>query len=137
MLKQFQPVTDHTEFNKLAHDIEPIKGEFQQLIDDYKYLDTRFNDDKNPITDGEFDWWLIKGSQLEKILAHTYRQLIDIKGEEQVFNIINVVDQDKIIQDLYDKIHDQRQLKIENDPVLKGLYEDVRQEKINASRIKG
>ncbi|WP_245114277.1 hypothetical protein [Acinetobacter pittii] len=137
MSKQFQPVTDHAEFNQLVHDIEPIKGEFQQLIDDYKYLDSRFNDVENPITDGEFDWWLIKGSQLEKILAHVYRQLIDIKGEEQVFNIINVVDQDKIIQDLYDKIHDQRQFKIENDPVLKGLYDDVRQEKINAGRLKG
>lgn len=137
MSKQFQPVTDHTEFNKLVHDIEPIKGEFQQLIDDYKYLDSRFNDSENPMTDGEFDWWLIKGTQIDRTLSYIYKQVIDIKGGDQAFNILETVEQNKTIQDLYDQIHEQRLLKIENDPVLKGLYDDVRQEKINVGRIKG
>jgi len=136
MMKEFNPVTDNNEFNRLVHDIEPIKSEFNQLFDDYKYLDDRFNDSENPITDGEFDWWSIKGFQIEKVLSHVYKQVVDLKGEGKAFDILNRIDQNKCIQDIYDQIHDQRQLKIENDPELQSLYEAVRQEKINAGRSK-
>jgi len=134
MTRQFNPVIDHAEFHKLAHDLEPIKSEFKQLLDDYKYLNDRLMNAENPITNGEIDWLTIRGTQINQILSYVYTQVIDIKGEDEVFNILKNIDQNKCIQDFYDQIHDRRELKIENDPVLQDLYEKVRQEKINAGR---
>lgn len=133
MSKKFSPVTSYDEFHELIHNSEPIKSEYKLLIDDYKYLENKVKSAES-MTDGEFDWWAIKSSQLDNILTCVYQELIALKGEEYVFKMLNNIDQNKRIQDLYDQIHDQRKLKIENDPKLQNLYEAVKQEKINAGR---
>ncbi|MCT9356952.1 hypothetical protein KTI19_17715 [Acinetobacter baumannii] len=134
MLKQFQPVTDHTEFNKLVHDMEPIKGEFQQLLNDYKYLNDRFNDLDNPMTDGEFDWWGITRFRLESIYRFINNEFINVLGSDNAVKIQLSVAGDKLISDLYEKIHDRRQLGIENDPVVADLYNEVRKAKLIIGR---
>lgn len=134
MSKQFQPVTDHTEFNKLVHDIEPIKGEFQQLIDDYKYLDSRFNDSENPMTDGEFDWWGITRFKLEAIYKLINQEFINVLGSDNAAKIQLSVAGDKLISDIYEKIHDRRQLGIENDQVISDLFDEVRKAKMIIGR---
>ncbi|MFT0696668.1 hypothetical protein ACDX34_21515 [Acinetobacter bereziniae] len=134
MSKQFQPVTDHTEFNKLVHDIEPIKGEFQQLIDDYKYLDSRFNDSENPMTDGEFDWWGITRFKLEGIYKLINKEFLDTFGFDEALNIKMRITYEKDINDLYEKIYERKKIGIENDPKIVNLYKQIREIKSNIGR---
>ena len=47
----------------------------------------------------------------------------------QLLNLYNG-DNSEYIKKLYDKIHDQRQLNIENDPVLRDLFNQVRKSRI-------
>ena len=49
-----------------------------------------------------------KTFNIEKILSHVYKQVVDLTGESKAFDILNCIDQNKCIQDLYDQIHDQR-----------------------------
>lgn len=134
MTKQFNPVSDHAEFHKLVHDLEPIKSQFKQLIDDYKHLNDRFNDSENPITDGELDWWGITHFKLEGIYKFINTEFLNEFGSSNAAKIQLSVAGDKLISDLYEKIYDRRQLGIENDPVVADLYNEVRKAKLIIGR---
>ncbi|WP_289391404.1 hypothetical protein [Acinetobacter nosocomialis] len=134
MTRQFNPVTDHAEFHKLVHDLEPIKSEFKQLLDDYKYLNDRFNDAENPITDGELDWWGIIHFKLEGIYKLINKEFIDTFGADKAVDIKIRTFNEKSIADLYEKIHDRKKLGIENDPVITDLYKLIKEVKSNIGR---
>ncbi|MFU8928302.1 hypothetical protein [Acinetobacter puyangensis] len=132
--KQFNPVSDNAEFTKLSHDLGGIKTEFLDLIEDYQYLKTRLFDTDNPITDGEIDWFAITDSRLNAIYSFIHDEFSKIQGSDNTVKIQLSIAGDKLISDLYEKIHDRRQLKIENDPVLQELYNEVRKAKIIIGR---
>ncbi|OUY05517.1 hypothetical protein [Acinetobacter populi] len=127
---KYQHIVDDTEFSRLYHSLGDSEATLKELINEIKDLH-----EKEDLSDGELDWLLIKEAHLKNIFSYVYSQLVDIKGEEFVFNITAKQDQDQRIQELWNKIHDQRQLGIPNDPVLQELYEAVGQEKISAGRL--
>lgn len=131
---KYQPITDD-EFTKQYHSLGHVENDLKQLVSDYKELDKKFLESYLHFNEGDFDWWGIKENQLKNILIYVYKELTAIRGEEEIFNILNGVDQNQRIQELWNKIHTQRQLNVENDPILKELYDAVMQEKINAGRL--
>lgn len=134
MTKRFNQVTDHNEYSKLVHDLEPIKSEFIRLLDDYKYLNERFNDAENPMTDGEIDWWGITKYKLEGIYKFINTEFAKSFGVYNTSKMHFKVQMESQISELYEQIHDRRQLGIENDPILAELYNDVRKVKLILGR---
>ena len=125
----YKPVISNEEFSSLYHGMGDVEIQLKELSNQFNTLN-----EKKDLSDGELDWLLIKEAQLKNIFKHVYTQLVDIKGEEYVFNLTEKQDQDKRIQDLWNKVHDQRQLGIQNDSILQELYEVIAHEKRNAGR---
>lgn|SRR5690606_25461035 len=128
--KRFEPVYDDNEYNILSSDLRSIETEFKSLIEDYQHLNKRLMDKDNPITDGEIDWLGITDSKINAIYRFIYSEFSKLKGSDTALKMQLAIDNSEYIKKLYDKIHDQRQLNIENDPVLRDLFNQVRKSRI-------
>lgn len=128
--KRFEPVYDNNEYNILGSDLGSIETEFQSLIEDYQYLTKRLMDVDNPITDGEIDWLGITDLKINAVYRFIYSEFSKLKGSDTALKMQLAIDNQDMIKQLYDKIHEQRKLNIENDPVLRELSKQVRQLRI-------
>ncbi|WP_180045833.1 hypothetical protein [Acinetobacter sp. YH12117] len=128
--KRFEPVYDNNEYNILGSDLGSIETEFKSLIEDYQYLTKRLMDIDNPITDGEIDWLGITDLKINAVYRFIYSEFSKLKGSDTALKMQLAIDNQDIIKQLYDKIHEQRKLNIENDPVLRELSKQVRQLRI-------
>jgi uncharacterized protein YdcH (DUF465 family) len=130
MSAKYQPITDNAEFAKQCQNLGNIQSEFQRLIDDYKELDNRFIH----LDEGEMDAWMVKKSQLNSIYRFIHSEFLKIEDPSIVMKIEARVATDKLITELYDKIYDRRELRIENDSKLQDLYQQVKQVKTLVGR---
>lgn len=83
-----------------------------------------------PITDGEIDWLGITDLKINAVYRFIYSEFSKLKGSDTALKMQLAIDNQDIIKQLYDKIHEQRKLNIENDPVLRELSKQVRQLRI-------
>ncbi|MDD2946251.1 MAG: hypothetical protein PHG15_10795 [Acinetobacter sp.] len=128
--KRFEPVYDDNEYNILGSDLGSIETEFKSLVEDYQYLTKRLMDVDKPITDGEIDWLGITDLKINAVYRFIYSEFSKLKGSDTALKMQLAIDNQDIIKQLYDKIHEQRKLNIENDPVLRELSKQVRQLRI-------
>lgn len=126
---KYQPITDNAEFVEQYQGLGEVGTELKKLVADYTELNEKFKRADLDFDGGEFDWWAVKENQLKNILIYVHKQL----GEE-TFNLLDKIERDKRIQELWNKISDQRQLGIPNDPVLQELYRQVNRDKLLADR---
>ena len=128
--KRFEPVYDDNEYNILGSDLGSIETEFKSLVEDYQHLTKRLMDIDNPITDGEIDWLGITDLKINAVYRFIYSEFSKLKGSDTALKMQLAIDNQDIIKQLYDKIHEQRKLNIENDPVLRELSKQIRQLRI-------
>ena len=128
--KRFEPVYDNNEYNILGSDLGSIETEFKSLVEDYQHLTKRLMDVDKPITDGEIDWLGITDLKINAVYRFIYSEFSKLKGSDTALKMQLAIDNQDIIKQLYDKIHEQRKLNIENDPVLRELSKQVRQLRI-------
>ena len=102
-----------------------IIQKFGKLVEDYSNLNERFPDLSEP----EFDLWIFQNYQIQTFYERIYNEIVKVEDTNFFRRTDFYAKQRLFFALIHNKIFDQRQLKIENDPELARLYDEVRQMK--------